>query len=80
MVVGAPWAEVDGVSAVGEAHLFDVSTGALLQTFQNPNSSPGGDQFGSAMAVSEAHSVGEAHHFNATTEVSCVPLLIPNRF
>lgn len=54
-LVGAPLDDaITGNS--GAAHLFDVSSGALLQSFTNP--SPGAnDQFGTSVALSATHAL-----------------------
>ena len=64
---------------VGQAHLFNATTGALLQTFDDPTITSG-DQFGVRVAIdgnnvliganeddTKGTSVGQAHLFNATT-------------
>jgi hypothetical protein len=49
ILIGAP--QPDGSTAKpGAAYLFDAQTGALLQTFSNPNASPG-DHFGHRVAA-----------------------------
>ena len=66
---------------VGQAHLFDATTGALLQTFDDP-AETGVDRFGTSVALSgdrvligarlrrhAGRGVGQAHLFDATTGV-----------
>jgi hypothetical protein len=49
-LVGAPYDATGGVNA-GSAYLFDITTGTLLQTINNPT--PGGDDsFGNSVAIS----------------------------
>ena len=54
-VVGAPWRYIAGPQIVGEAYLFDLKTGTLLQTLSNPNTLPNDnvtqDRFASAVAM-----------------------------
>ncbi|MFO0966752.1 MAG: PKD domain-containing protein, partial [Gemmataceae bacterium] len=50
VLVGAPFND-RGATDAGAAYLFDVTTGQLLATFQNPNPH-GSDQFGTALAAS----------------------------
>ena len=64
---------------VGQAHLFDVTTGNLLQTFKDPTPT-NGDEFGTSVALDGKHAligarlddtngadVGQAHLFDAAT-------------
>jgi len=64
---------------VGQAYLFDATTGALLQTFDDPTPTDG-DSFGSSVAIEDDRvligapaddtngvGVGQAHLFDATT-------------
>ncbi len=77
-VVGAP-SKNAGASYSGEAYLFEVSTGELLQTFSNPEPASG-DSFGSSVAIdgdtaivgapykeSEAYNSGEVYLFETST-------------
>ncbi len=49
-LIGAPLDATGGVNA-GSAYLFDITTGTLLQTFNNPTPA-GGDFFGNSLAIS----------------------------
>src|SRR5436309_1731646 len=49
VLVGAPFDDTDAADA-GIAYLFDVASGTLLTTFENPTPSPG-DQFGASLAM-----------------------------
>ena len=50
LTVGAPGTDIDGVSNVGAAYVYDLTSGALRGGMSNP--SPGsGDQFGAAVAT-----------------------------
>jgi hypothetical protein len=55
-VVGAYLEDDAGGLSSGKAYIFDVSTGALLQTLDNPNaySTSLGDEFGRSVAISGA--------------------------
>lgn len=77
-IVGAPENNTGGSSA-GQAYLFDVTTGALLQTFNNPTPAFG-DGFGYSVSISgdkvlisapyddtEATNAGSAYLYDATT-------------
>ena len=78
MLIGAPGDDTQG-NAVGQAHLFDAATGALLQTFDDPTVT-GSDFFGASVALegdrvligatgddTQGLNVGQAHLFDATT-------------
>lgn len=77
VLVGAPEDDT-GAPSAGSAYLFDASTGALLQTFNNPTPAAG-DWFGNAVAISSIYVVvgafwddtgatdaGSGYLFNAT--------------
>ncbi|MDA8563951.1 PQQ-binding-like beta-propeller repeat protein [Mariniblastus sp.] len=82
VLVGAPNDDTIGRS-VGQAHLFDATTGNLVFTFDDPTPSAddlSGDRFGSSVAIDGNHvlvgapldrtnglRVGQAHLFDATT-------------
>ncbi len=82
VLVGAPEDDTNGFD-VGQAHLFDATTGLLLQTFDDPTplaSGNFGSIFGVAVAISgnnvlvgvprdntNGRDVGQAHLFDATT-------------
>ena len=78
MLIGAPGDDTQGFD-VGQAHLFDAITGALLQTFDDPTVTFG-DLFGTSVALSgdrvligasgddtQGSNVGQAHLFDAVT-------------
>jgi len=78
VLVGAPFDDTKGVN-VGQAHLFDATTGLLLQTFDDPTVTTE-DQFGVSVSISgnnvlvgargddtNGQDVGQAHLFDATT-------------
>ncbi|NKB20943.1 MAG: PEP-CTERM sorting domain-containing protein [Alphaproteobacteria bacterium] len=78
VLIGARRDDTNGLD-VGQAHLFDATTGALLQTFNDPTPT-GGDQFGRSVSISgnnvlvgavsdntNGPGVGQAHLFDATT-------------
>jgi len=78
VLIGAPGDGTNGTS-VGQAHLFDATTGVLLQTFDDPTVTSH-DNFGLSVALSGDNvligaydddtigdGVGQAHLFNATT-------------
>ena len=78
VLIGAPEDDTQGAD-VGQAHLFDATTGALLQTFDDPTVTSF-DQFGTSVALSgdrvligapgddtQGGNVGQAHLFDATT-------------
>ena len=50
-IVGVPF-EDNAVSATGVAYMFDIFTGELVHTFDNPDPTLD-DQFGNAVAISE---------------------------
>ncbi len=80
VVVGAPSDDTAGLN-IGQVHLFDANTGALIHTFDDPTpSAAGGDLFGVSVAVdgnfvvvganfddTSGASFGQAHLFDATT-------------
>ena len=78
VLVGAPGDDTNGQD-VGQAHLFDATTGLLLQTFDDPTVTTE-DQFGVSVSISgnnvlvgapgddtNGQDVGQAHLFDATT-------------
>ena len=78
VLIGAPFDDTQG-NGVGQAHLFDAVTGALLQTFDDPTVTDG-DFFGRSVALSgdrvligasaddtQGTNVGQAHLYDATT-------------
>ena len=78
VLVGARNDATNGPGA-GQAHLFDATTGTLLQTFDDPTPTSG-DEFGTSVAIdgnnvligarlddSNGTNVGQAHLFDAAT-------------
>jgi hypothetical protein len=78
VLIGAPGDDTQGVD-VGQAHLFDATSGNLLRTFDDPSPTTG-DGFGAAVAVngdlaligapgdgSQGVDVGQAHLFDAAS-------------
>jgi hypothetical protein len=78
VVIGAPRDDTNGTGA-GQTHLFDITTGNLLRTFNDPTVS-GIDLFGSSVAIDDNHvligapsngldegNVSQAHLFDALT-------------
>jgi len=75
VLVGAQGDNTNG-EAVGQAHLFDATTGLLLQTFDDPTVTVA-DSFGSSVSIDgnnvlvgaffDSSGVGQAHLFDATT-------------
>ena len=78
VLIGAPIDDTNG-SGVGQAHLFDASTGNLLHTFDDPTVTTV-DEFGTSVALdgnrvligaprddTNGLDVGQAHLFDATT-------------
>jgi len=78
VLVGAIFDDTNGMN-VGQAHLFDATTGALLQTFDDPTVTTS-DRFGVSVSISgnnvlvgasfddtNGKNVGQAHLFDATT-------------
>ena len=80
VLIGASGDDTSGVN-VGQAHLFDATTGMLLQTFNDPTVTTA-DFFGFSVAIDGSNvvisgvgddtnggNVGQAHLFDATTGV-----------
>ena len=78
VLVGAPGDDTNGLN-VGQAHLFDATTGTLLKTFDDPNPT-NQDGFGTSVSVSgnnvligaynddtNGGQVGQVHLFDGTT-------------
>ena len=64
-IVGAYWEDDAGGADSGKAYIFDVTTGALLWTLDNPNTSAN-DNFGSSVAISGNYAiVGAAYEDDA---------------
>jgi len=81
VLVGAPFDDTNGAQ-VGQAHLFDATTGAFIRTFDDPTVTTQEDQFGFSVSISgnnvlvgapgddtNGNAVGQAHLFDATTGV-----------
>ena len=82
-IVGAPFEDDSGGNQSGKAYIFNVTTGALLFTLNNPNaySTSAADNFGYSVAVSGNYAIvgadyedslsgtniGKAYIFNVTT-------------
>lgn len=77
-LIGAPRNNTNG-NNVGQAHLFDATTGKLVRTFDDPTAT-GGDYFGFSVAIDGSYvligapwdntngtNVGQAHLFDAET-------------
>ena len=85
-----------GGTTSGKAYIFDVTTGALLHTLNNPNpySTSAGDQFGCAVSVSGDYAIvgaygegdaggtysGKAYIYNVTTGALVHTLNNPNAY
>jgi len=78
VLIGADGDDTHGIN-LGQAHLFDASTGALLRTFDDPTITFA-DEFGGSVAIDGDHvligapsdgthgiSIGQAHLFSAST-------------
>ena len=96
-IVGAYYEyKIGGGLNPGKAYIFDVTTGALLQTLNNPNaySTSVGDQFGSSVAISGNKCIvgaqpeddsggtdsGKAYIFDVTTGSLLQTLNNPNAY
>jgi len=75
VLVGAPFDNTHGID-VGQAHLFDATTGVLLHTFDEPNPSACCDNFGRSVVIDGNNVLvganggttdGEVYLFDATT-------------
>ena len=95
-IVGATYEDDFFGLSVGKAYIFDVTTGALLHTLDNPNAydTSAGDSFGSAVAIDGNYAIvgvkaegdsggaqsGKAYIFNVTTGASLFTLNNPNAY
>jgi hypothetical protein len=63
-IVGARNEDDAGGSGSGKAYIFDVTTGALLKTFDNPNAygTSAGDNFGDGVAISDTYAIVAASY------------------
>jgi hypothetical protein len=54
IIAGGQYEDEAGSDASGKAYIFDLVTGTLLKTLDNPNAynTPAGDQFGTSVAIS----------------------------
>ena len=82
-IVGAYFEDDSGGTTSGKAYIFNVSTGALVHTLDNPNaySTSTGDRFGRSVAIDDNYAIvgafweddaggtdsGKAYIFNVTT-------------
>lgn len=79
ILIGAGIKKIDG-NSVGQAYLFDLTTGDLLQTYSDPTITTKSDAFGSSVALdsgrvligaplddTDGRDIGQAHLFDATT-------------
>jgi Ca2+-binding RTX toxin-like protein len=81
VLIGAPFATLDGHFSAGEAYLYDGSTGVLLHTFNRGGAAADDDHFGYSvgsaagnalvgapgLTVSGHFGAGAAYRFNSTT-------------
>jgi len=95
-IAGSPGVSAPGYSDSGAAYIFDVTTGALVHTLNNPNAygTSLSDQFGLAVAISGNYAIvsaeyeddaggtssGKAYIFNVTTGALVHTLDNPNAF
>jgi hypothetical protein len=95
-IVGAPYEDDAGGTTSGKAYIFNVTTGALLHTLNNPNaySTSASDFFGNAVAISGSYVIvsapaeddagglgsGKAYIFDVTTGALLYTLDNPNAY
>ena len=95
-IVGAKNEDDAGGNSSGKAYIFNVTTGALLHTLDNPNaySTSGGDNFGLSVAISGNYAIvgayleddaggassGKAYIFNVSTGALLHTLDNPNAY
>jgi hypothetical protein len=95
-IVGAAHEDDAGGDSSGKAYIFNVTTGALVHTLDNPNafSTSAGDQFGISVAISGNYAIvgasyeddaggnnsGKAYIFDVTTGALVHTLDNPNAF
>lgn len=95
-IVGAPYEDDSGGSNSGKAYIFDVTTGTLLHTLDNPNAygTSANDNFGDSVAISGNYAIvgaygeddaggtssGKAYIFNVTTGALVHTLDNPNAY
>ena len=92
-IVGANGEDVSGSNSSGKAYIFDVTTGALVRTLNNPNPSAN-DYFGYSVAISGNYAIvgshgeddaggnqsGKAYIFDVTTGALLQTLDNPNAY
>jgi alpha-tubulin suppressor-like RCC1 family protein len=95
-IVGAPYEDDAGVTSSGKVYIFDVTTGALLRTLNNPNAygTSDSDVFGFSVAISGNYCIvgaymeddttgtesGKAYIFDVTTGALLRTLSDPNAY
>lgn len=95
-IVGAYQEDYSGGSGSGRAYIYNVTTGALVHTLDDPNafSTPAGDQFGWSVGISGNNAIigalneddsggsgsGKAYIFNVTSGALIHTLSNPNAF
>jgi len=95
-IVGAYWEDELTGNQSGKAYIFDVTTGLLVHTLDNPNAynTPDSDNFGIAVGISGNHAIvgalneddasgfsqGKAYIFDVTTGLLVHTLDNPNAF
>jgi hypothetical protein len=95
-IVGADWEDDASGTSSGKAYIFDVTTGTLLRTLDNPNaySTSSSDYFGTSVAISGNYAIvgaygendaggdfsGKAYIFNVTTGSLVHTLNNPNAY
>ena len=95
-IVGAPYEDDSGGSESGKAYIYNVTTGALVHTLNNPNAYgiPTEDGFGDSVAISGNYTIvgapyeddafgnqsGKAYIYNVTTGALVHTLNNPNAY
>ena len=95
-IIGATGEDDAGGTSSGKAYIFNVTTGALVHTLDNPNAygTSANDQFGSSVAISGNYAIvstyleddaggtssGKAYIFNVTTGALVHTLNNPNAY
>ncbi len=64
VIVGARGEDDTGGDGSGKAYIFNVTSGSLVYTLDNPNaySTSAGDQFGQSVAISDTHAIVGAYN------------------
>jgi hypothetical protein len=84
-IVGAHFEDAPGANASGKAYIYNVSTGALVHTLDNPNASDW-DQFGTSVAISGNYALvgasgeNKAYIFDVTTGALLRTIDNPNAY